>query len=361
MCVISEGSTLKSKWSNSLTLFFAAAMGIMKTLNKPCIAYGSGAGQMDNWIYEIAKKYCDRTFFICREKQSLEIVKKMGMACEMGVDTAWTFHAESAEWAEKELMQKASWDGKKDILGVAVINPFCWPVRPDLEKWSSGYGEEHPEEWYESFMFFTFTEERKKLFADYLTNIAYAVDNFSKKYDMHVVIFGMEALDYHPVTRFQKMLKTPAHIFSSINYNGYQMTALLRKLSMLVTSRYHARVLSMPAGIPSIAISMDERLYNLLTETGHLDDYYFEVDDSALGEKLMIAMEKLWQNREKVKYELIKCIPYYLKSMARMGDIFRKFVKNNFPDFQFPFEPKNWLDNLPPLDPLLMQIINKYG
>lgn len=361
MGVISEGSTLKSKWSNSLTLFFAAAMGIMKSLGKPCMAYGSGAGEMDDWLRESVKGYCDKTYFICREEQSTEIVKGLGMEVEMGVDTAWTFSPGSLEWAERELREKAGWGGKKPLLGVAVINPFWWPVRPDLVKWQSGYAQEHPDEWYDSFMFFTFGEERKKLFNRYLTNIAWAVEEFSKKHDMQVVILGMEALDHDAIARLQKMLRVPSQLFSSRDYDAYQMTALLWKLSMLVTSRYHARVLSMPAGVPSLAISMDERLYNLLNETGHLKDYYLPVDDEALGEKLLAAMEKMWGEREKVREELLRKIPYYFESMANMGVLFRKFVKKNFPQFRLPPEPESWKGYLPPLDPSLSRILEECG
>ena len=108
---------------------------------------------------------------------------------------------------------------------------------------------------------------------------------------MQVVIFGMEALDWDAINRLQGMLKTPAAIFSSKFYDGYQMLALLRTLSMLVTSRYHARVCSLPGGVPAIAVSMDERLFNIYQEAGQLADYYFTVEDPDLYEKLVPAME----------------------------------------------------------------------
>ena len=44
------------------------------------------------------------------------------------------------------------------------------------------------------------------------------------------------------------------------------MTGVLRELSALVTSRYHAAVLSMERGCPVAAVSMDERLDTLMKE-----------------------------------------------------------------------------------------------
>jgi polysaccharide pyruvyl transferase WcaK-like protein len=355
LIVISEGSTLKSKFANSLTLFFVEAMGIASRQGKPCIAYGSEAGEMDGFVYKIAKELCKDTYFIARTQQSMDIIREMGLQTELGTDTAWTFPPAREDWAEKELLAKG-WDGKKPILGVAVINPFYWPVKPSLLKLLLGHHKRHPEEHYEKYYFFSSSRERRKLFSDYLTAIARAVDDFAEKNGFHVIIFGMEALDYDAITKLQRILKIPAETFSSKFYDGYQLTSLLRKLSLLVTSRYHARVLSMPAGVPSIAVSMDERLYNIFHECGDMD-YYFEVDDPELYEKLSSALEKLWENRKKVSREILQIVPEYLRRMAGMGETFRRFVERNFPGLSLPPEPEKWMDYLPPLYPELEKIV----
>ena len=46
------------------------------------------------------------------------------------------------------------------------------------------------------------------------------------------------------------------------------MTVLLRSLGGLVTSRYHASVLSMAAGVPQVAVGHDLRLRTLFEELG---------------------------------------------------------------------------------------------
>ncbi|MDD5748896.1 MAG: polysaccharide pyruvyl transferase family protein [Actinomycetota bacterium] len=361
--VISEGSTLKSKWSDLLTLLFVSGAGMLKLQGKPCIAYGTGAGEMDDFLYEKVLKYCDQTYFIARDEPSLDIIQKAGFKVDLGVDTGWIFPPAPQEWAEKELKEKAGWDGKKPLLGLAVINPFCWPVYTSLSKFLRGYGIRHPEERYTAapMTYFTFTKERREQLDRYLSNIAQATDEFVRRHDVHPIIIGMEALDDYPNSKFQKMLKTPAQIFCAKDYNGFQMVSFLRRLSMLITSRYHASVLSMPEGIPSIAVSMDERLYNIFEETDQLEDYYFKVDEPELSEKLIAAMEKLWKNQEKVREENIRRVPKYLKEIANMGVKFRNFVKENFPEFPLPPEPENWMGYLPPLYPELAEIVEKYG
>lgn len=358
MGVLSEGSTLKSKWANALTLFFVEGCGIMKQQSKPCIAYGSEAGQMDDFVYEIAKRHCNQTYFIGRSQPSLDIIRGMGLKGEIGTDTAFTFPPAPREWAEKELKEKAGWDGKKPLIGIAAINPFCWPVKPHLKRWISGYGRRYPQYHYDKFYFYSSTEKGEKLFDNYLTGIAGAVDEFTERHNAQAVIFAMDGtLDPYPCLRLQETMKTKAHFFNAQVYDGFQMMALLRTLSMLITSRYHARVLSLPGGIPGIAISMDERLYNIFQEAGHLKDYYISTEEAQLGEKLAVAMEKLWENREKVRGEIMGTIPKYLRMMAGMGKTFRNFVKKNFPEFPLPPEPKDWLGYLPPLYPELDRIV----
>lgn len=50
IAVIAEGSTLKSTFADALTLYFCKASGIMRSQQKPCIAYGTEAGQMSLFL-----------------------------------------------------------------------------------------------------------------------------------------------------------------------------------------------------------------------------------------------------------------------------------------------------------------------
>lgn len=54
-------------------------------------------------------------------------MEKLGLKGHVGTDTAWIYDgAISAKRADKQLV-KAGWDGEKPLIGIAVINPFCWP------------------------------------------------------------------------------------------------------------------------------------------------------------------------------------------------------------------------------------------
>ena len=71
-----------------------------------------------------------------------------------------------------------------------------------------------------------------------------------------------------------------------------ELVSILRACHMMVSSRYHGIVTSMPGLVPSAGITMDERIRNLMRERGH-QDLLMNVDDPDLEPKLMAALEKL--------------------------------------------------------------------
>ncbi len=356
MVVLSEGGCLKSNFSNSLLCFFSEAAGIMKKQGKPCVAYGVEAGHIDKKIFNVIKSNFDKTVFIGRTKPSVEKIKDFGYVAHLGTDTAWIFNPAPKDWAINELKSKLNWDGVQPLVGIAVINPFWWPVRPDIRRFLSGDAKKRPEYHYDKWYFMADSESRRRKFQTYISSIAQAVNRFSKDKQCKVAIFGMEALDLYPCEEFSKLLQPDCHVFSSRDYDTYQITAMLRSLTLLITSRYHAQVLSMPAGVPTIAISMDERLHNLMEEINCLDDYYLKTDDENLEEKLLNAMQTACTDTT-VRGKILKSIPNYLQQMAQMGTDFRTIIRDQFPLFPLPKEPYNLKECLPPLNEEIQDLI----
>jgi polysaccharide pyruvyl transferase WcaK-like protein len=244
---------------------------------------------------------------------------------------------------------------------VAAINPFYWPVRPSLTRLAGAALKRDWSHHYEKWYFFASSPERTESYRRYIAGLAEAINRFRKTHPVGVALIGMEALDLGPCQDLQKALDGPSGIFSSRFYDGYQMTAVLHSLSMLVTSRYHAKVLSMTGGVPAAAVSMDERLYNIFQECGQLNDYYLSTDEAALGEKLHRVMEKLWERRAAVRQDNLRALPRYLKIMAEMGQFFRGFVERSFPGITLAPAPKDWQGYLPALRPELRELLKQSG
>jgi polysaccharide pyruvyl transferase WcaK-like protein len=316
---------------------------------------------MDPFIRRAARHLCDETYFIARSQPSLDIIRGMGLKGDLGTDTAWMARAAPKAWARQELERRVGWDGRVPLIGVAVVNPFWWPVRADPGRYLLGLRKASRQYHYAGWYFFGDSDKRRVLFRRYLAGIARAVDGLAEKHRAQVVVFGMEAVDLDACLGLQRLLRTPSHVFCSTEYDGHQLASLLQSLTLLVTSRYHARVLSMPAGVPSIAVSIDERLHNLYAESGHVEDYYMAAGDPLLEEKLSAALETLWANREQVSAEIRGMMPCYLDTLAGMGAAFRDFVRASFPQLPLCPEPTDRMGYLAPLGPELQALVEHVG
>ncbi len=56
------------------------------------------------------------------------------------------------------------------------------------------------------------------------------------------------------------------------------MTSILRSLDLLITSRYHAGVLSLAHQVPQTAIGHDLRIKDLYTDLG-IDEFFVDHED----------------------------------------------------------------------------------
>ena len=85
----------------------------------------------------------------------------------------------------------------------------------------------------------------------------------------------MEELDEPLANKIVNKMKHSqnTYIFSSSEFNASQMTEILRNLDLLVTSRYHAAVLSLEARVPQIAVGHDPRLKGLYKDLEMDKDY----------------------------------------------------------------------------------------
>jgi hypothetical protein len=93
-----------------------------------------------------------------------------------------------------------------------------------------------------------------------------------------VALICMEQVDEALAEQVQRRLSHPerSRIFSARNYDASQMTVLLRGLDLLVTSRFHASVLSLAAGVPQVAVGHDSRLATLYQDLGLNEGWFID-------------------------------------------------------------------------------------
>jgi polysaccharide pyruvyl transferase WcaK-like protein len=357
--IVVEGSAFKSKFANALTTMIVGSLGIAAAQNKLSVGYGSEAGKMDTSVRKLCARYCKNSFIITRNEESRTILRELGVPTELGTDTAWTFNPLPPEYG-RTVLTNAGWDGKLPVLVVCPINPFWWPVKPSLVKYAArattgAYKDSH----YRTVYFHESGPHVDAAFERYLTAIARAVDAFRERRRIFVVMAATEALDTRACQRISEKLGG-VPVFSSEQYDMYQMVSILRAGHMMASSRFHGIVTTMPSLLPSCGITMDERIRNLMHDRGH-QDLLMNVDDDDLEPKLLAALEKLATDGERIADGIGRTVVKNLKLMARMGVFFEEELRRRYPDFPVRKGQWSWEDYLPPIDEGLRRLIAMYS
>jgi polysaccharide pyruvyl transferase WcaK-like protein len=239
------------------------------------------------------------------------------------------------------------------------INPLLLPLKPSLVKYvAPAIGGAYKGSHYRTVYFHKDGVEVENAFERYLTAIAKAVDGFRQRHRVFLALCATEQLDTRACRRVSEKLGGVA-VFSSDNYDMFQMVSILRAGHLMASSRFHGIVTSMPALVPSAGITMDERIRNLMRERGH-EDLLMNVDDPDLEPKLLVALEKLATEGDRIADGIGRTVVRNLKTMARMGVYFEEEVRRRYPEFPTRKGEWSWEDYLPPLDEGLRRLIGMY-
>src|SRR6266581_8547475 len=353
--VACEGSMFKSKFANALTTMMIGSLAMASAQNKLSVGYGAEAGDMDTLLAKMCARYCKDSLIITRNEESRTVLRNLGVATELGTDTAWTFEPQPAEYANR-ILRQAGWDGARPLLAVCPINPYEWPVKASAAKavaraLTGAYKDSH----YRSVYFHNTGPKAQAAYVRYLTAISNAVDTFRKEHNVFPVLVAMERLDRKACAWISERL-AGLPVFTSDEYDIFQLVSILRACHMMISSRYHGIVTTMPALVPSAGITMDERIRNLMQERGH-PELLLTVDDPNLEDKLLAVMRKLCAEREAIAEGTGRTVVRNLKMMARMGVYFQEHVQQRYPEFPVRTGVLTWEDYLPGLSPRLHKLV----
>ena len=353
--VACEGSMFKSKFANALTTMMIGSLGIAAAENKLSVGYGAEAGYMDPLIAKMCRRYCQNSLIITRNVESRTVLRELGVPTELGTDTAWTFEPAPAEYGQ-EVLRKVGWDARSRVLVVCPINPFEWPVKASVAKFAAhGLTGSYKGSHYRSVYFHNSGPEADRKLQHYLNSIAKAVDVFRKQAGVFVVLAATERLDARPARRISEILGG-VPVLTSDDYNMYEMVSILRACHMMVSSRYHGIVTSMPSLVPSAGITMDERIRNLMNERGH-QDLLMNVDDPDLETRLLAALERLSRDGEAIADGIARTVVKNLRLMAQMGVHFEEEVQRRYPEFETRQGEWSWEEYLPPMSEGLKSLV----
>jgi polysaccharide pyruvyl transferase WcaK-like protein len=357
--VACEGSMFKSKFANALTTMMIGSLGIASAQNKLSVGYGAEAGDMDHLLRSMCRRYCSESLVITRNPESRTLLSDLAVPTELGTDTAWTFEPLGPEYGRKAL-RALGWDGSQTVLIVCPINPFWWPVKASVAKYllhltTGAYKDSH----YRTVYFHHAGPHVDAAYQQYLAALGSAIEAFGKRHRVFPVLVAAERLDTDACERIADRLGNVPVLTSDV-YDMYQLVSILRAGHIMVSSRYHGIVTSMPGLVASGGVTMDERIRNLMRERGH-DYLSLDVDDPELEPKLLEMMERLCVERDAIRDAIGRTVVRNLKTMARMGVYFEENVQRCYPDFPVRDGEPSWEDYLPPLSSNLRRLVEANG
>jgi polysaccharide pyruvyl transferase WcaK-like protein len=353
-----EGSMFKSKFANALTTMMIGSLGLASAENKLSLAYGGEAGHMDPLIQDMCARYVHDSLVITRNVESQHLLRKLGISTELGTDTAWTFEPHPPEYARKTL-REAGWDEKTPILVLCPIHPYVWPVKASIAKYIARVTTgAYKESQYRTVYFHQSGAEVDAKYRRYVSAFGKAAAAFRERHRVFPILVAMERLDAHACHAMQEFLPG-APVFTSDDYDMFQLVSILRAASYMVSSRYHGIVTCMPSLVASAGVTMDERIRNLMRERGH-EHLFLTVDDPELEPKLLQMMEALVREAESVREGIGRTVVRNLKVMARMGTLLEDTVRRTYREFPLRSGVRPWEEYLPPLGKTLLDLAARY-
>lgn len=318
LVVLVEGSAYMDTWTSFLLWFFLWSTRCAHACGKPCLAYAVDAGAMSPFNRRLTRRVASWTdLIVVRSRAAAERLRSWGVTApiEVTADNAFNFRVDPAD----EGWPARAWpDPAADLVGLALVDFYLWPVVMRL--WG------RRDECYRWPYFFSRSPERRQSSEQLASGYAKVADRLVER-GKSVALIAMEELDETLAGDVLERMVHPdkARVFSSREFNASQMTVLLRSLELLVTSRYHACVLSLAAGVPQIALGHDLRLHTIYRELG-LDEEYFLRPGSGMFETLMARIDGVLADPTCQRVRLEHGYREHLEAAHRNRGFLRAFV-----------------------------------
>lgn len=330
LVVLVEGSGFRQNFSSTLLWFFLSALALAQTLKIKTIAYAVDAGKLTKSNMRISKSVINRlSLVMTRTKQAAEIIKSWGVENNIiiNTDTAFSYKDEGKNFYN-ELQRAYGLDPNRPTVAIAFKDFFYFPVDINLRKFFKGEKKYK----FSTIYYHNWNNQIEEKSTDFKKMIATLINEIQTEYNYNVILVAMEGMDEEPTTGINLYTNNLIPIFSSNQYNAQQISSILRNVQYLITTRYHALVLSMKGSIPTIAISHDERLESLMEELNFKNELYFDYDkydSQELKQRLTNAFKYIHTNKDQVINRLNVELKNYISLANNNQHEFKSFLNNN--------------------------------
>ncbi|MHB0857369.1 MAG: polysaccharide pyruvyl transferase family protein [Anaerolineae bacterium] len=321
LVILVEGSAYMDSWTSALLWAFLWTTRCAHDMGKPCLAYAVDAGTMSPANQRHTRREASKTdLIITRSGAAAERLREWGVTAPMEctADNAFNFRPEPAH---EGLLRRVWPEAGEGVVGLAVVDFHLWPVV--IRPWGR---REHCYKWP---YFFSRSAERCRASEVLAEHYAALADEIVERHDRSVALIGMEQLDEPLGNDILRRMNhgDRARVFSSRVYNASQMTSILRALDLLVTSRYHACVLSLAAQVPQVAVGHDLRLKTIYAELGLKDRYFLDPSSPDLWATLRERITELLADPEPMRGLLRQGFDAHLADARRNRTLLEAYVR----------------------------------
>jgi polysaccharide pyruvyl transferase WcaK-like protein len=350
--VACEGSMFKSNFSNMLALVLTGGLALASAERKLAVAWAAEAGAMEELLRRFVEGYCSEALVLARNPPSNELLAGCGLRTFLGADPAWTYRPASRERAE-EVLASAGWDGAEAVTCVCPVNPFWYPVRPDVARARElARTGAHREDHFASVLFHEHSAEAVGKYHAYLDQLAEVL----RERPGLTVIVGMEALDQKACEDLAARLGGKTPILLSHEQVAADVVAVLRRADLLISSRYHALLTATPGLVPLVGVATDERIPNLLGELGR-PELAVPADAADLSQRLAAAIAGATSDIDDLNRAQGRLATAQIRRIGLGGQRVAAEVADVYPGFHRPATTQGWEDFIPPLDPVITQLL----
>jgi len=322
LIMLVEGSCYMDTWTSALLWAFLSATKYAHSYGRPSLAYAVDAGNVSSANRRRVRREASKTdLIITRTEAAADRLREWGVDTSIDVtaDTAFSFHLDDTPTG----FIRTIWPGSGErVMGMSVVNFNLWPVvfrpcgrRSLCYRWP---------------YYYSHSRSRREGTTLLARGLAREADRVVEEHDMSVALIAMEALDEPLAMQVRESMVHPerARIFSSNRHNASEMTFILRDLEMLITSRYHASVLSLASGVPQVAVGHDLRLMDLYGDLGIVKERFKEHDSTDLWDWISSSVDELLDDREE-RQRLLEGNRRHLERASRNRTLLREFVEEH--------------------------------
>lgn len=322
--ILAEGCTFKDDLTPLLIWAFFFTCGLAQSLGKTTIAYAVDAGKMSKPHQKFAKTIANNLDLLTvRTKKSVALLEEIGVTntIKITADTAFLTDVKDLKWFDK-LLTKNKINKNKPLIGIAYKDFYCWPIKPDFLKLITNNKTDH----YKSCCYFTSSKTDKNKSKILQQLLASYADWCAEEFDANIAIIAMEEMDNKPCEDLMKEMKHKPIFINSSHYNAEEIATILTNLHFLISTRYHAIILSMQKAIPFIGLSFDERIEEIMKELNLNHDYYINYDEPNLLEKLKNNTLKIESNHASISKTIKEAFPNYINRMNSNTQLFKELI-----------------------------------